>query len=77
MTEEVRKQAFDPFFTTRRSEGGTGLGLHIIYTLVTQRLGGQLTLNSEVGRGTTFRLVLPRLAPIESGAQAPGAEANG
>jgi signal transduction histidine kinase len=78
MTEEVRKQAFDPFFTTRRSEGGTGLGLHIIYTLVTQRLGGQLTLNSEVGRGTTFRLVLPRLAPIERGAtSSSGAGLNG
>ena len=68
MTEEVRNQAFDPFFTTRRSEGGTGLGLHIIHTLVTQRLGGQLVLDSKPGRGTIFRLVLPRQAPMESGA---------
>ena len=68
MTEEVRNQAFDPFFTTRRSEGGTGLGLHIIHTLVTQRLGGQLMLDSKPGRGTIFRLVLPRQAPMESGA---------
>jgi signal transduction histidine kinase len=78
MTEEVRKQAFDPFFTTRRSEGGTGLGLHIIHTLVTQRLGGQLILDSAPGRGTTFRLVLPRQAPVETAASAPsGAQANG
>ncbi|HZO85808.1 MAG TPA: HAMP domain-containing sensor histidine kinase [Verrucomicrobiae bacterium] len=68
MTEEVRKQAFDPFFTTRRSEGGTGLGLHIIHTLVTQRLGGRLILDSKPEGGTIFRLVLPRQAPIESGA---------
>lgn len=71
MTEDVRKQAFDPFFTTRRSEGGTGLGLHIIHTLVTQRLGGQLILDSKLGRGTVFRLVLPRQAPMESGAASP------
>ena len=68
MTEAVRKQAFDPFFTTRRSEGGTGLGLHIIHTLVTQRLGGRLILDSKPEGGTIFRLVLPRQAPIESGA---------
>jgi len=78
MSDEVRNQAFDPFFTTRRSEGGTGLGLHIIHTLVTRRLGGQLTLDSELGRGTAFRLVLPRQAPMESGAPSPaGAHVNG
>jgi signal transduction histidine kinase len=78
MTEDVRKQAFDPFFTTRRSEGGTGLGLHIIHTLVTQRLGGQLNLDSEPGRGTVFRLVLPRQAPMESGAApSSGAQIHG
>jgi signal transduction histidine kinase len=67
MTEDVCRQAFDPFFTTRRSEGGTGLGLHIIHNLVTQRLGGRLMLDSEPGRGTVFKLVLPRQAPAESG----------
>jgi signal transduction histidine kinase len=78
MTEDVRKQAFDPFFTTRRSEGGTGLGLHIIHTLVTQRLGGQLILDSGPGRGTVFRLVLPRQAPTESGAApSSGAQIHG
>ncbi len=63
MSEEVRRRAFDPFFTTRRSQGGTGLGLHIIYNLVTQSLGGQLHLDSAPGRGTTIRIVLPRVAP--------------
>ncbi len=65
MSEEVRRRAFDPFFTTRRSEGGTGLGLHIIHNLVTQSLGGRLHLNSAPGRGTTIRIVLPRVAPHE------------
>jgi signal transduction histidine kinase len=65
MSEEVRQRAFDPFFTTRRSEGGTGLGLHIIHNLVTQSLGGRLQLDSAPGRGTTIRIVLPRVAPHE------------
>ncbi len=63
MSEEVRRRAFDPFFTTRRNEGGTGLGLHIIHNLVTQSLGGRLHLESAPGRGTMIRIVLPRVAP--------------
>ncbi len=59
MTEEVQRRAFDPFFTTRRSEGGTGLGLHIVYNLVTRRLGGRIMLSSAPWRGTTFRITLP------------------
>jgi signal transduction histidine kinase len=65
MTPDVQRQAFDPFFTTRRSEGGTGLGLHIVYNLITQQLGGKLSLDSSPGHGTTFRITLPRLAPRE------------
>ncbi|WP_245429063.1 ATP-binding protein [Rhodoplanes elegans] len=60
MTDDVRRRAFDPFFTTRRGRGGTGLGLHIIHSLVTQSLGGRLTLDTALGHGTTFRMVLPR-----------------
>ncbi|MDU6139564.1 ATP-binding protein, partial [Bradyrhizobium sp.] len=52
----------DPFFTTRRNEGGTGLGLHIVYNLVTQQLGGRMMLESRVGQGTTFRITMPRVA---------------
>ena len=62
MTEEVRMRAFDPFFTTRRNHGGTGLGLHVIFNIVTQSLGGQLTLDSAPGRGTVFRIRIPRQA---------------
>lgn len=62
MTPDVQRQAFDPFFTTRRSEGGTGLGLHIVYNLVTQQLGGRMMLDSRLGQGTTFRIIMPRAA---------------
>jgi signal transduction histidine kinase len=62
MAEVVRRRAFDPFFTTRRDHGGTGLGLHIIFNIVTQSLGGRLALDSAPGRGTTFRIRIPRHA---------------
>jgi signal transduction histidine kinase len=62
MSPDVQRQAFDPFFTTRRNEGGTGLGLHIVYNLVTQQLGGRMMLQSRLGHGTTFRIIMPRVA---------------
>ncbi len=60
MTPDIRRRAFDPFFTTRREEGGTGLGLHIVYSIVTSRLGGQIALESEPGKGTRVQMILPR-----------------
>jgi len=63
MSEEVQRRAFEPFFTTRRNRGGTGLGLHIVYNLVTRRLGGTLRLESQPGHGTVFRIRLPMTAP--------------
>ncbi len=66
MSEEIQRRALDPFFTTRRNEGGTGLGLHIIFNLVTQQLGGRMTFESRLGWGTRFRITLPRVAPGES-----------
>jgi signal transduction histidine kinase len=65
MAADVQRQAFNPFFTTRRNQGGTGLGLHITYNLVTQQLGGHISLQSKQGTGTTFRITLPRTAPGE------------
>jgi len=69
MTPEVRRQAFDPFFTTRRDQGGTGLGLHIVYNLVTNRLGGRINMRSEAGKGTHVQIVLPQVAPLEQAAE--------
>lgn len=64
MSRDVRRKAFDPFFTTRRDQGCTGLGLHIVYTIVTGGLGGRVTLDSEPDGGTEIRIVLPRVAPV-------------
>lgn len=61
MSAEVRRQAFDPFFTTRHNLGSTGLGLHILRNIVTNRLGGRLKLDTSPGAGTKFQIVLPRI----------------
>jgi signal transduction histidine kinase len=68
MSAEVRRQVFDPFFTTRRDQGSTGLGLHIVHNIVTNRLGGRINLETRPGAGTKIRIVVPREAPLESGA---------
>lgn len=54
MVPEVRDKVFDPFFTTNRSNGGTGLGMHIVYNLVSQTLGGTIVCKSEPDKGTAF-----------------------
>lgn len=56
---------FEPFFSTRLGEGGSGLGLGIVQTLVTGVLGGKISVSSEEGRGTTFTMVLPKVAPAQ------------
>ncbi|SFU48686.1 Signal transduction histidine kinase [Methylobacterium sp. 174MFSha1.1] len=53
-------RVFDPFFTTARARGGTGLGLHIIHNLVTHRLAGSVEIQSTVGQGTCVSVQLPR-----------------
>lgn len=62
MTPEVTAKVFDPFFTTRRGKGGSGLGLHIVYNLVTQALQGDIRCDSREGQGTDFVLTFPEKA---------------
>jgi signal transduction histidine kinase len=57
---ENHEKVFEPFFTTGRSRGSTGLGLHIVYNLVTNSLHGKIDLESEVGKGTRFVIDLPQ-----------------
>ncbi|MDZ7870303.1 MAG: HAMP domain-containing sensor histidine kinase [Rheinheimera sp.] len=62
-TEHLEK-VFEPFFTTKRAHGGTGLGLHILFNLVSERLGGTVTVESgHEGSGCAFILILPCVAP--------------
>ena len=69
MSPEVGRQVFDPFFTTRRDQGSTGLGLHIVHNIVTNRLGGRIALETKPGAGTKIRIIMPRKAPLESAAE--------
>jgi PAS domain S-box-containing protein len=63
MAPEHLKRIFDPFFTTRLGQGGSGLGLNIVYNLVTHILGGSIEVSSTPGQGTQFTLRIPLLAP--------------
>ncbi|WP_229257717.1 sensor histidine kinase [Duganella margarita] len=63
MGDDVLRRVFDPFFTTRMGQGGTGLGMNIVYNIVTGVLGGRISIDSALGAGTTIRMLLPRVAP--------------
>lgn len=52
-------KVYDPFFTTARHQGGTGLGLNIVYNIVTQSLKGTIQMESQVDQGTTFAIAIP------------------
>ena len=64
MSTETLEHAFEPFFTTRRGSGGSGLGLYIAYNLVTQGLHGTIHCESTAGKGTRFQIRYPRNAVV-------------
>ena len=55
----IKKRIFDPFVTTKRGEGGSGLGMHLVYNLVTQALGGNVFYDEKDERGASFIITLP------------------
>ena len=59
MSADIKAQIFTPFFTTKRGQGGSGLGMNILYNLVTQVLKGKVTLNTEPNQGARFCIELP------------------
>ena len=68
--EEVRARVFEPFFSTKPAGIGTGLGLSICHGIVSS-LGGEITVESRLGHGSTFRVLLPGVAAIEPPPRAP------
>ena len=66
MPDEVRRHVFDPFFTTKMGRGGTGLGMNIVYNIVTGVLGGRVSVASQPGHGTAVRIVIPRSSPVRA-----------
>jgi len=59
MNDESQQRIFDPFFTTKRGMGGTGLGMHLVYNLVSEKLKGEIECESTPGKGTWIMISVP------------------
>ncbi|WP_346289256.1 ATP-binding protein [Sphaerothrix gracilis] len=70
MSDTVRQRLFDPFFTTKPVGKGTGMGLSISYQVVTERHGGKLICESELGQGSLFTILIPTVQVSQAVAQA-------
>jgi PAS domain S-box-containing protein len=66
MPSKILHQVFDPFFTTKMGQGGSGLGMNIVYNIVTGMLGGTIAITSEAGQGTAVTLRMPVTAPVRT-----------
>ena len=73
MPPKILHQVFDPFFTTKMGQGGSGLGMNIVYNIVTGMLGGSIAIESSPGHGTSVTVTMPRTAPNR---EADGVELN-
>ena len=56
----MKNKIFEPFYTTKRQFGGSGIGMSLVYNLVTQKLGGKFSLESEPDKGVHFTIVVPK-----------------
>ena len=69
LDEVTRAHIFEPFYTTKRGQGGSGLGAHLVYNLVVHRLRGRIALLEDLPRGTGFRIRIPKdVRMVEQGA---------
>jgi PAS domain S-box-containing protein len=59
MSSEQAARVFEPFYTTRRGSGGSGLGMNIVYTLVTDTLGGSIECTTQPGKGVSYQITIP------------------
>ena len=71
MDDEQLLKIFDPFFTTKRSAGSTGLGMHLVYNIVTRALKGRIECKSTIGEGTSFEIWFPANSSDESSQVSP------
>jgi|GEM_PF-2699307 len=67
MDDKTLARIYEPFFTTKRGRGGTGLGMHIVYNNVTQNLGGTISCRSKPGRGMSLTITTPLMAEVQYG----------
>ena len=69
MTQETCEKAFDPFYTTKLGNGGSGLGLNLVYNLTTAILGGTVDIKSTINNGVTLHFKLPVITPRANSTQ--------
>jgi len=75
ISKENLSKIFDPFFTTKEAGQGTGLGLSVAYNLIKQ-LGGQIQVQSEVGHGSAFKILLPHISPLKKNLKSPNSSSE-